>query len=70
MAKSHGLYLTHSLAQYEFSFYTRKNVMKSGDVCAKYYLATFEIDDKLFSSNVYFLYYCIVEIHLFCHSLS
>lgn len=77
LAKSHGLYLqaftcfhvlmTHSLAQYEFPFYIRKLVMKSGDMCAKYYLATIGIYDKLFSANVYFLYYCIVDIHLFCH---
>lgn len=58
MAQSHSLYLTHSLAHYEFPFYTRKNVMKSGDFCAKYYLATFEIYDVNYSVQMFI--FCII----------
>lgn len=65
MAKSHGLYLqaltcfhvsmTHSLAQYEYPFYTRKNVMRSGDVCAKYCLTTIEIYLTHYSMQMFIL---------------
>lgn len=35
--------MTHSFAQYECPLYIRKNMMRSEDVCAKYFLTAIVI---------------------------